>query len=391
MSTSCPNCGASTATLHRFCWRCGTDLLRNDKKRISQYAVHPGESVNPLNVVTSIMPQASGDAPQVFRFALIAAVGVPLLLAIFGFVAVALATAAVSVPVLYLFYFYDTNEWDDAPGPVIGLVVGASALLGVVSAQVQSWLVKPAGRSLVDGYAFDRLTLVSSLIGAVLAVALAQVGPVTLARRPKFDDLIDGLTFGVAAGSSFAAGETLTASWKYLANSPLRIDDAETMRWIADLLEVGLFKPLIVGAVVGLVVAAFSGVGEGPGRFTYSYLTTSLLALVLLFLWYAGNGALAGIANGSTRVVASLAWSLVVAGYLILRLRVVMHTALIEAAAEAAARGSSLKSANIGVGYCPECGVALIDGANFCSTCGTSVRAHSRTARKDIITERTAS
>ena len=391
MTTTCPSCSASTAELSRFCWRCGTDLLRGDKKRRSHYAAHPGESVNSLNVITSVMPDASGDAPQAFRFALLAAVGVPIILVILGFVAVAVAAAAISVPVLYLFYFYDTNKWEDQPGLTVGLVVALSAVLGIVSATARPIIVQPQGRPPLEGFAYDSRTLLSSLIAALITVLLSQIGPIALARRPKFDDLIDGLTFGVAAGSSFAAGETLSASWEYLANSPLRVENADTVRWITDLLELGLFKPLIVGAAVGLVVAAFSGVGEGPGRFSKSYLKSLAVSTALLFVWFAGNGAIAGFSNGNTRIAVELTWSLLVAGYLVLRLRVVLHSALIEAAAEAAARGSSLKSANKGIGYCPECGVALIDGANFCSSCGTSVRAHSKQSRHDIITERTRS
>lgn len=391
MNSKCPNCSAAVAASSRFCWRCGTDVLKGDRERKSQYAVHPGESVFSFNLVTSLMPHASGDAPQAFRFALLAAIGAPILLAALGFIAIALAAAAVAVPVLYLFYFYDANEWEDQPGIVVGLVIALSALLGVVSNQLQETIVKAEGRGAFDTYSYDPSTLTSSIVGALLVVILAQIGPVLLSRRPAFDDLIDGLTFGVAAGSSFAAGATLAHSWKYVATADLRVADADTVRWITSILELGLLKPLIFGAAVGLVVAAFSGIGEGPGRFSPSYLKALLTSIVVVFVWLAVNGAIDGLSNGSARLIAGLAWSLVVAGYLTLRLRVVLHVALVEAAAEAAARGSSLGSANKGIGYCPECAIPLVDGANFCSSCGTSVRAHARTARKDIVNQRSAS
>jgi hypothetical protein len=312
-------------------------------------------------------------------------------LVILGFVAIGLAAAAVAVPVLYLFYFYDANEWDDQPGIVIALIVALSGLLGVASNQIQEAFITTQGRTAPGSYSYDPATITSAIVEALLVVVLAQIGPVVLARRPAFDDLIDGLTFGVAAGSTFAAGSTLAQSWGYIAAAEVRATDVDTIRWITSIVELGLLKPLIFGAAIGLIVAAFSGIGEGPGRFSSSYARALLSSTLTLVVWLAVNGALDGLENGSARLMAGLAWSFLVAGYLTLRLRVVLHAALVEAANEAAAKGVSLESANKGVGYCPECSTPLVDGANFCTSCGTSVRAHARTARRDIITQRSAS
>lgn len=99
---------------------------------------------------------------------------------------------------------------------------------------------------------------------------------------------------------------------------------------------------------------------------------------------------IAELTSGNAEAITNLAWGATIAAYLILRIRVVLHVAMIEAANEAIARGTSLRSANKGIGYCPECAMPLRDGANFCSNCGTSVRAHSRLARTDITTNRVA-
>lgn len=384
MTTSCSNCRAEVADTSSYCWRCGTDLRIGDPKRKSQFAAHPGEPVTSFNVITSIMPHASGDAPQAFRFALLAAISAPLVLTMTGFIAIGFASAAVAVPVLYLFYFYDANETDDQPSLVIGLVVVSSALLGVLSDRFQQVIFLPAGRSDLARFSYDPSSIGSSLVSAVFVVTLAQLGPAILTRQPKFDDLIDGLTFGVAAGSTFAAGETLSRSWTFLASSSLRTPDADTLRWITTVLELGLLKPLIFGAAIGLVVAAFSGVGEGPGRVSRGYLRASLVSMFLIFVWQAGNGVISGINGGSVRLVSGIAWSLGVAAYLLLRLRVVLHVALLEAASLTAARDSVPAYSNKGIGFCPECSMALVNGANFCSICGTSVRAHSRDARFDL-------
>jgi RsiW-degrading membrane proteinase PrsW (M82 family) len=384
MTSTCPNCRAEVANSDAYCWRCGTDLLIGDSKRTSQYAAHPGEPVTSFNVITSIMPHASGDTPQAFRFALLAAIGAPLVLTMTGFIAIGLVSAAVAVPMLYLFYFYDANEIDDQPLRVIGLVVASSAILGVLSDQFQQVAFLPAGRSDLSRFSYDPSTITSSLVSAVLVVTLAQLGPAILSRRPRFDDLIDGLTFGVAAGSTFAAGETLSRSWTFVASSSVRTPDADTLRWITAVLELGLLKPLIFGAAIGLVVAAFSGVGEGPGRLSRGHFRASLTSTLLIFVWQAGNGAISGINGGSVRLVSGVAWSLGIASFLLLRLRVVLHTALLEAASLAAIQGRVPTSSNKGIGFCPECSSALVDTANFCSKCGTSVRAHSKDARSDL-------
>lgn len=333
------------------------------------------------------MPHASGDAPQAFRFALLAAIGVPIALTIYGMVAVAVVAGAVSIPVLYLLYFYDANEWKDQPRMVVGLVVALAMLLGIASDRLQEEFVPFQRRNALDIYAFDFKSVVFAAISSLLLVCLAQIGPLVLARQPKFDDLIDGLTFGVAAGSSFAAGETLGHSWKYLSSASLRASNADTLRWITTTLEFGLLKPLILGSAVGLVVASFSGVGDGPGRFTKTYVKSLAFSILVIFLWRVVHGAIEGLPNGSVRLTAGPAWSFLVVVYLTLRVRVVLHVALIEAAADAIARGESPKSVNRGIGYCPECGSQLVDGANFCSSCGTSVRAHGWTARQDIVND----
>lgn len=383
---SCPKCASNSGPLQRFCWKCGTDLLTGDTDRTRQFASHPGESVFSLNLITSIMPHASGNAPQVFRFALLTAVATPIFLTLTGFLAIGLVSAVVSVPILYLFYFYDANEWEDQPILVVSIIMGVSAVLGISAQIIQDVLVDSDPiRSMSQGR-FDSSELLVGIVAAASTILLAQVGPVILARLPKFDDLIDGLTFGVAAGSAFAAGESLTTSWKFVATTGLRTPSNDTLLWLVKVLELGLLRPIIIGAAVGLVVAAFAGIGDGPGRLNSNYVRTNLTSFGLLVVWQFGYLVIDRVADGGARSLIGLAWASIVAALLILRLRFVLHVALIEAASEAAARGSALQSANKGIGFCPECSMPLMDGANFCSSCGTSVRAHSKLSRRDIVT-----
>jgi RsiW-degrading membrane proteinase PrsW (M82 family) len=303
-----------------------------------------------------------------------------------GFLAIGLVSAVVSVPILYLFYFYDANEWEDQPILVVSIIMGVSAVLGISAQIIQDVLIDSDPiRSMSQGR-FDSSELLVGIVAAASTILLAQVGPVILARLPKFDDLIDGLTFGVAAGSAFAAGESLTTSWKFVATTGLRTPSNDTLLWLVKVLELGLLRPIIIGAAVGLVVAAFAGIGDGPGRLNSNYVRTNLTSFGLLVVWQFGYLVIDRVADGGARSLIGLAWASIVAALLILRLRFVLHVALIEAASEAAARGSALQSANKGIGFCPECSMPLMDGANFCSSCGTSVRAHSKLSRRDIVT-----
>ena len=50
----------------------------------------------------------------------------------------------------------------------------------------------------------------------IVGEAIRQVGPVLLASRPEFDDLMDGLTFGVISGVAYACFDTIVRYWDLL-------------------------------------------------------------------------------------------------------------------------------------------------------------------------------
>ena len=53
--------------------------------------------------------------------------------------------------------------------------------------------------------------LILLLLVPVVSELIRQIGPLYLASRPRYDDLMDGFTFGVVAGVGFACFETLLA------------------------------------------------------------------------------------------------------------------------------------------------------------------------------------
>jgi len=387
---SCPTCQAAVPEEARYCHRCGCDerAAGGDARRTASFAVQPGEPVAAFNVVSSLMPMASGSGVQSYKFALAAGVAVPVLAAMLGYLAFAFAAAAVVVPVAYLVYLYDVNEWEDQPVPVVLAAVALAAVLGVLFTLFwQEVLLDPTlsvrGQ---DGGGFDGQRLVVlGLLVPLGAMVLAQAGPTLLAARPAFDDLIDGLTFGVASGATFAALETLVLH-RELFDGFGSVDDPDSALWAALVLSAAIVKPVIYGGAAGLAVAAFSGVGEGPGRTGPRHWRGFVESVVLVALYLLGLEVIRSLVDGTTGAVIGLLWGAVVAAAVLVRVRFLLHVAILESSLEAATRGHVPGIANRGVGWCPACQMPLLDEASFCSACGTAVRASSKTDRRALST-----
>ena len=78
-----------------------------------------------------------------------------------------------------------------------------------------------------------------------------------------------------------------------------------------------------------------------------------------------------------------LIWGFVILAALVIKIRMMLQAALLEAAVEAAVKGdgSEDKRSTFVETYCPECENLLPVNAAFCMVCGTSVRSSSRQAR----------
>ena len=383
---SCPRCDQPHPDAARFCARCGGDVRATTtelQQRRAVYAAHPGEPLVSFNVVTSLMPLASAKAPQTYKFALAIGLALPAAAALAGLLSLAMACAAVVVPVVYVLYMYDVNEWEDEPVPVVlGAVALAAALAVPFTWLWSSLLGGPIAFVGGDSARVHLRTLVIvALVVPIGTLVLAQVGPLVLATRARFDDLLDALTFGVASGAAFAAVETLVLNRDLLFSGTARYEDPNVAMWLALVLTAGLVKPIIYGAATGIACAGFSGLGEGYDGFTPGYWRRLAEALITTIAFQLGLY-LTGLAGGTAGVVLGLVWGLAVAGFVVVRLRFVLHTALLEGALEHAARGSVPSTASRDVAFCSECELPLLNEASFCSACGASVRAASKLTRR---------
>ena len=349
------------------------------------YALQPGEPVASFNLVTSLMPLASGSAPQTYRWALGLGILIPVVAGALGFLAFAFVAAAVVVPAIYVVYMYDVNQWEDQPFGVVLGAIGAAAALGVGFTFLWHAGILDSNISSVNfdgnGAGGVRWTslLVLVLLVPIVGEALKQLGPLVLAGRPQFDDMIDGLTFGVAAGAAFAAAETIVVN-RGLFGSFGQVDSPNAGFWVSLILSAAVVKPIVYGAATGIAVASYSGLGAGYDGFKPGYfraLTEALIANVV----FQGGLFFASRLEGTKGAVVGLVWGALVAAVLVVRLRYLLHFAVLEAALEAASTGSELKDSARGTAYCPSCEMPLLPGANFCVACGTSVRAGSKVTR----------
>ena len=92
--------------------------------------------------------------------------------------------------------------------------------------------------------------LIAAVLAPVVGEAIRQIGPVVLAARPEFDDLMDGLTFGVISGVGFATADTLVKHWPLITGGYAGVSDAPT--WISLLVLEGFVKPLLMGTATGI-------------------------------------------------------------------------------------------------------------------------------------------
>ncbi|MFT3969221.1 MAG: zinc ribbon domain-containing protein [Micropruina sp.] len=371
----CTRCHADVPEAAHFCQVCGLDAHTDDAARKASFAAKPNESVVSLRLVSTIMPRGAAVRPMTYQFALGLALLATVIVAATGALPVAVLIAAFAMPLVYIVYLYDVNMWEDEPVLVTGLAFLLTAVLG--GAWTWLWLtlrgpIDPAP-TLGDGGVLAPAVggfLIAAVLAPVAGEAIRQLGPVILAARPEFDDLMDGLTFGVISGVAFATADTLVKHWPLITGGYAGISDAPT--WISLLVLEGFVKPLLMGTATGIACAEFSGLGEGYDGLTPRYFRGVAEAIGANVLFAGGLYLLGFLSNPVLGLILSILWGLAILAVLIVRIRTALHRGLMEAALESTARA---RAVGPGLAFCPACEMPLLPGALFCSNCGVSVRA----------------
>ncbi len=269
----CSRCQSPVPEVAHFCHHCGQDLVPGDARGRRRFALQPDEPVASFALISSIMPREAGRHPQTYRTAFTITLVAALVAAIFGAMPIAVLIAAFAIPIVYITYLYDVNLWEDAPLAVTGLAFGLTGLAAILFTALWTGLLPltttlrgPDG-DLLGGPQWGTFLILAILV-PVVGEAIRQVGPVLLASRPAFDDLMDGVTFGVVSGVAYACFDTLVRHWALLTGGLVAPQPAQFASLV--FLE-GFVKPLVMGTATGLAVAEFSGLGKGFDGFTPRY------------------------------------------------------------------------------------------------------------------------
>ncbi|MDP8904526.1 MAG: hypothetical protein M3N29_04315 [Chloroflexota bacterium] len=377
---NCPECAREIPPASRFCAFCGAAVRRSARRDEERpYRVQPGEQVSQLALISTIMPHTDRGWADHYRWALAAGVLTVIVLAMTGFIAVAVAAGAVLLPAVYFLYFVESRVSQGAAPSVVlnamvvpALIAVAATLLVLESPwarELRGSLIAAQSEPLLGGAPLVDLVAVSIVVGLLVAVG-TNLGPVLLARRPAFDDLLDGFTFGIAAGLVYAGVETIVVFRDVFLSPQLQTGDP--VAWAPILAQVLLIKPVVYALVAGMMVSVFSGKGEGYDGLTPAYGAAFVLGVITLSAYWIGVRVLALWPSGP---VLGLAWGLVLAAVLVLRARRTLQDGLMEKAIDEVRELWRSKAGTTVARDCPECEMPMLPGSAFCSSCGVTLRA----------------
>ncbi len=250
-SFSCSNCGREVPR-ERYCVCCG-EALGTEKPKRAGYAASPHEKWFHPRLVSSIFPHLPRADMRPFRLALLGATGLVVALCLLHLFPLALVAAAVAVPILFLLYLWDVDVYEDAPMIVIAFTVGWGIVAGVALGYAAKNVSSHA--SLLQGGPSTHNVVWLGVILPCAALALMVAGPLVLLPYRKFNDLLDGVTFGACCGATLVAAEAITNSASFLHLGFKPAGNAEL--WIARLLTLGVATPVLAAGAAGAVAGSF--------------------------------------------------------------------------------------------------------------------------------------
>jgi hypothetical protein len=369
---TCNQCGNQVPRL-KFCIRCGDPLadefaaesVREDRRR---FAAAPDERVNSVSLVSTLFPQLPRAEMRTFRLAFAVGVAIVVGFALLGFYPIALASAAVLVPLLFVLYLWDVDIYEDEPI----WVIGATMLWGVVAGVAWGWLARTVGTTGGLGRTDLADTLVAAVIVPLLEGALMIAGPLVLLRWQRFNDVLDGATFGAASAVSFSGTHLIVQSLP-IFSAGLR-PAGDPLPWVIQMVSLGVLQPVIAAGAIGALAAALWLRYRAPVPDRHALGLVGQPAFALL-----GAAALlvaAGLAKTLLTLIPGTLVLAVIAAVALLWLRRALHLGLLQESREIAVGGDM---------RCPNCGL-MTPQHTFCGQCGISLRAvpTGRSARPDL-------
>jgi hypothetical protein len=216
------------------------------------FAANPDESVLRPSIVSTIFPQLPKPSMLAFRVSLALGVATVLVLGLLKLYPVGLIAAAVLLPALAILYFYDVSVYEDTPGLVLGATMLWGLVAGVATALV-AVAVLPSGSDVFASSDSSRL-LTLGVVVPIVSALLILLGPLFLMRYPRFNDVLDGATFGAGTAVSFT-GVLVVAQAFTALDDGLR-PPGELVPWLAKLATIAIALPVLTMAVMGAASGA---------------------------------------------------------------------------------------------------------------------------------------
>ncbi len=360
---TCHECRHDVPALE-FCVRCGDPLAEERQAhaafagRRRQFAAQPDENALGVHVVSTLFPQLPRADMSTFRTVLVIGLVAIILLATTGFFPMALIAAALLVPLMMVLYVWDVDVYEDEPLRVIVF----TAAWGIVSGIAVGLLIGllPAGGGILSAVTGPQVLGRGVLIPLVSGAAMLA-GPLVLLPYRKFNDVLDGATFGATSAAAFTAALVLSQGADFFTGG-LR-PPGDSLPWIVRLLSLGIATPLVAAGAIGAAAGAFWLRFRAPlrdrDRLGLVGQPAIAAAAALLLLCASAVGA------QLLPLLPALAWQVLLAIAAMTWLRSVIHLGLLQEAAEI----------DIGPALpCPNCGRPT-PAHSFCGHCGASMRA----------------
>jgi ribosomal protein L32 len=358
---TCNQCGNQVPRLE-YCIRCGDPLsdeytaeARGHKR--ARFAAAPEESANAIALYSTLFPQLPHAQMGAFRVSLTAGVAIVAGLGLLGFFPVALVAAAVLVPLLMVLYLWVIDIYEDEPIWVIGATMAWGAVAGTAAGLVLRGL--PLGSSI--GGPKAETILLAGVAVPIFEGILMLIGPLLLLSQRRFNDVLDGATFGAASAVSFTGAQLIVQSLPLLG-AGLR-SQSDPLTSAVQLVSLGVLQPVIAAGAIGAVAAAFWLRYRAPITDRSALGLVGMPPVALL----AGGALLvaAGLAKATLTLIPATLVLAVIAAVALIWLRRALHLGLMQESREIDIQRTIT---------CPNCG-RLTPEHTFCGNCGISLRA----------------
>jgi RsiW-degrading membrane proteinase PrsW (M82 family) len=309
--------------------------------------------------VSTLFPQLPRADMWAFRVALAGGAAVVVVLAAFRLLPIALLAAALLVPLLTLLYLRDVDLYEDDPVWAVASTLVWGAVTGVGVGLLARSLA-PTGSALLDKGSTAHVVTGGVLL-PLLGVVLMLAGPLAMLPYRRFNDVLDGATFGAVSAAAFAGAEAVVYGVDVLGGGLRPVGEA--LPWIWRLLAISVALPVVAMAAVGFAAGALWLRYRAPvkDRGALGPLGSPVVAVALAGLLVAGASVGETFLDGG----AWLAWIAAFDVVALLLLRRAIHVGLLEEAAEKPI-GPPIACANCG---------ASTPSHSFCSNCGISLAA----------------